>query len=125
MLAFALLLAPPLGPDTSTARTIDLARLTWREAEQLEGKPVRVSFTGVRFRFGGGGDVILEAESADRVRRWVCFPASSPFGGLRTGDRVTVDGCIRTSVVLAGVEGGELLPEVLHLEIVDARRVWP
>src|SRR5262249_50013732 len=110
---------------TSTVRTIDLGTLTSHEAEQLEGKTVQVSFEVARRSLLEHDAVFVKVKDIGHRPRHVCFLPCNVLRGMKTGDKATVEGRLRTWFIPEHLVGGEWQPELLVVKVFDARRVGP
>jgi len=97
LLVWLLAAAPP---STEVVRALDLGRLSFAEANQLDGKSVRVSFVVATVP-----DVLARAPSADAAgdrsaARSVRVAPGVRVGNLKPGQRLTVEGVLRIRLIV-------------------------
>ena len=97
LLVWLLTAAPP---STEVVRALDLGRLTFAQANRLDGKPVRVSFV-----VASVPDVLARAPSVDAsgdrsAARSVRFAPGVRVGHLKVGQRLTVEGVLRVRLIV-------------------------
>src|SRR5262245_27824956 len=74
MLAIILLASLPPSPSTAAVEAIDLGKLTRFEAEQLDGRTVRVWFIAERLEDDcSGWASVVQASGLPGLARWVHF----------------------------------------------------
>jgi hypothetical protein len=121
-LAIILLASLPSSPSAEAIQTLDLGRLTWLDAQQLHGRPVRVVFTvdSLADESDPKRGVIVEAEVAPGVSWCVRFASRvEPLERIRPGQRIVVDGVLRVSYHLARVIDGERFEAVRAVTVEE------
>src|SRR4051794_18036137 len=71
------------------------------------------------------GEVIVEADGVPGVTACMRFAEDIRDGDLDVGQRLTVEGRIRARIISACLIETELFPEVLDVEVMDARLARP
>jgi len=97
-LLVSLLVAAP--PSTEVVRALDLGRLSFAEANRLDGKPVRVSFVVASLPDVLALRPAVDAAGDRRAVRSVRFGPGTQVGHLTLGQRLTVEGVLRVRLIV-------------------------
>jgi hypothetical protein len=121
-----LLASPPTPMSVETVRTFDLGKMSFEEAKRLDGTAVRVTLVAATLP-----DVLALEQSIDAVgdgktTRIIRFKAFLNPGPIKIGQRLTVEGEMRTRYIPAIIVGNvELLPERRLIEVRGAVPIKP
>ncbi len=83
------------APADHRVQTLDLGKLTFAEAQRLNGQPVRVSFIVDSFPEDIDGETLVDAEDKADASPSVRFPRGLDPGKLTAGQTLTVGGSSR------------------------------
>ncbi len=126
LLALLLLLSDVPAPLPARVQTLDLGKLTFAEAQRLNGKPVRIAFVVDSFPEDIDGETLVDAKGKADASPSVRFPRGLDPGKLTAGQTLTVEGVVKTRLFPAIVVGGvPLFDEVRRIEVRDARPLKP
>jgi hypothetical protein len=121
-----MLASPPTPMSIETVRTLDLGKMTVAEAKRLDGTAVRVTLVAASVPDGLALEQSIDAVGDKKATRSVRFKALLHLGPIKLGQRITVEGVLRTRFVPAMIIGGEeLFPENQFIEVRDARPIKP
>src|SRR5262245_2100892 len=110
-----------LRSDTSLVPTLDLARISYLAALDLEGRVVRVSFTCSSLPCDFGNGFVVEADGPDHQSRMVWFAKGENPNW--TADSHTVEGVLSVVCHQPSVHDNIRFPGFVEVKIVGARRV--
>jgi len=110
-------------PSTEVVRSFDLGRLSFAAANRLNGKPVRVSFVVTSAPDALAREPSVDAAGDRKAARSVRFSPGIPFGNVKMGQRLTVEGVMRVRLII--YSGGPADVMVRQIEVRDARLVSP
>ena len=122
MVTHLLLALLAAAPSTEVVRTLDLGRLTFAEANRLDGRPVRVSFVVNSLPDVLDRTPVANAAGDRGASRSVRFAPGIRVGRLRMGERVTVEGVMQARII---IPAGRPRIEIRHMEIREALPVSP
>src|SRR5438093_1355463 len=107
MLPLLLLASLPAPTSPAPVQTHDLGRLTFRQAEALSGQLVCVTFVvDGGLADDGEGGLLVDAEGEPGTSRTVWYVSGVQTGIRRAGQRLTVEGVMRTRIVPARLIDG-------------------
>jgi hypothetical protein len=112
-------------PPGAAVQTHDLTRLTFRQAKQLAGQSVRITFTVRQRLLAGDGEPVVEADGPDREYRLVVFLRGVRVDGFQPGRLLTAEGVLRVQEVEPLVILGTVYHFPAEVTIHDARLVEP
>jgi hypothetical protein len=117
-LAVLLLASLPPAPSAEDIPTLDLGTLTYQQARNLEGRPVRVAFVVecVDWPEPGKG-VFVEAAGKSGLARYVWFAPGAGLPALKVGRRLEVHPALRLA--------DEWFPKTVEVIVEDARPARP
>jgi hypothetical protein len=121
----SLLLADVPTPLPATVQIHDLARMTWRQAQHLDGLFVRVVFRVASLETDVEGCVLAYGASAAGVAATIRFAKDQSPEVIGIGDRLTVEGLLVTQESPSFAIDGVRFPAVNTVEIRGARLSRP
>jgi hypothetical protein len=117
------LLADGPAANSGHIQTHDLGKLTWHQAQHLNGQPVRVIFVVDSLPHDFNAETIYNAKSRPGVSGTVRFTVGIDAGDYKIGQRVEVEGVMRTRVIPGRLIDGQRFEAVQEVEVRDARAV--
>jgi hypothetical protein len=114
------------NPDSGRfepARTHDLGRLSFHDAQTLSGQAVRVIFTVDSLEGEYAGCVTVDAEALPGVSSTIHFAPGQQPDALDMGSRFIVEGEMRARIVPGRLIDGARFEGVLVVDVVGARVV--
>ena len=119
-LAFILLAnLPPISTDV--VQTIDLGKLTYAGALNLDGRQVRVSFIVNSLPQDFDDETLYNAAGLPGVARGVRFRPGIFAGEYKIGQRVEAEGKLRVWIVPPGIVRGQFVTLRRNVTVMEAR----
>ena len=123
-LAFILLVnLPPISTDV--VQTIDLGKLTYAGALNLDGRQVRLSFIVSSLPQDFDNETLYDAAGLPGMARGVRFRPGVLAGDYKIGQRVEAEGRLQTWTIAPCVIRGQFFPATRNVNVIEARPVQP
>ncbi len=133
VLLLLVLASPPAPMAVETVQTLDLGKMTFAEAQKLDGQTVRVSFAVWLFNAQPrairplGMPIVVKAFAVGTAPAWrhIVFQPGGEAGTRPFQARMTVEGRMWTRRLPPRIVDGILVDEDRRIEVRDARLVIP
>ncbi len=117
---FCLVMADVPASLPARIQTRNLSRLTFRQAQQLDGQPARVAFTVDSLEGEDAGCVLVDAESVASVSATIRFAPGLAPEALDIGTRFIVEGQMMVRIVPGRFIAGQRFEAGFEIEVRGA-----